>query len=64
MAFSLDFKSLLGSLTKSKAGSVVGIDIGASSIKMVQLRLARGAPVLETYGEIALGPYAQIPIGK
>lgn len=66
MAFS--FKKILGglssSLGKPKGGSVVGIDIGASSVKIVQLRLARGAAVLETYGEIALGPYAKIPIGK
>ena len=64
MAFSLDLKNILGSLTKSKSGSVIGIDIGSASIKVVQLRLARGAPILETYGEIALGPYAKIPIGK
>ena len=45
-------------------GSVIGIDIGASSAKIVQLRGAHGAAVLETYGEIALGPYAQEAIGK
>jgi type IV pilus assembly protein PilM len=49
---------------KSAEGSVVGVDIGTSSIKLVQLRASRGVAVLETYGEIALGPYAQIPIGK
>jgi type IV pilus assembly protein PilM len=65
MAFSL--KSILGSLSslnKKSPQSVIGVDIGTSSIKIVQLRLARGAAVLETYGEIALGPYAKIPIGK
>lgn len=45
-------------------GSVLGIDIGASSAKIVQLRSAHGAAVLETYGEIALGPYGDQPIGK
>jgi len=67
MAFSLDLKGLLASLTKltkGKTGSVVGIDIGSSSIKIVQLKVARGTPILETYGEIALGPYAKMPIGK
>jgi type IV pilus assembly protein PilM len=49
---------------KGTEGSVVGVDIGTSSIKVVQLRASRGVAVLETYGEIALGPYAQIPIGK
>jgi type IV pilus assembly protein PilM len=43
---------------------VLGIDIGASSAKIVQLRSSRGAAILETYGEIALGPYGGQPIGK
>ena len=45
-------------------GSVIGIDIGASSAKIVQLRASRGTAILETYGEIALGPYGGQPIGK
>ena len=49
---------------KNTDGSVVGVDVGASSIKVVQLRASRGIAVLETYGEIALGPYAQAAIGK
>ena len=44
--------------------SVIGLDIGGSSIKIVQLRASRGVAILETYGEIALGPYAQQPIGR
>lgn len=44
--------------------SVLGVDIGSSSIKVVQLRLNKGVSVLETYGEIALGPYAGSPVGK
>jgi hypothetical protein len=36
--------------------SVLGIDIGTSSVKVVQLRRERGRVVLETYGAIALGP--------
>ncbi len=65
MAFSLSnvLKSFT-SLGKSAEGSVLGIDIGASSAKIVQLRTSRGAAILETYGEIALGPYAQQAIGK
>ena len=43
---------------------MLGIDIGGSSAKIVQLRASRGVAVLETYGEIALGPYADQPIGK
>lgn len=45
-------------------GSFLGIDIGTSSAKIVQLRAAHGAAILETYGEIALGPYGGQPIGK
>lgn len=43
---------------------MLGIDIGASSAKIVQLRASKGAAILETYGEIALGPYGGQPIGK
>lgn len=43
---------------------MVGLDVGSSSVKIVQLSSARGVAVLETYGEIALGPYANQPVGK
>ena len=63
MAFSIGdiFKGLSGS---GAGDSVLGIDIGSSSVKMVQLRASRGTAILETYGEIALGPYGKQPIGK
>lgn len=44
--------------------SVLGIDIGTSSVKVVQLRKEKGAAVLETYGELSLGPYADLEIGR
>ena len=44
--------------------SVLGIDIGSSSIKLVQLKKRKGTPVLETYGEIALGPYSDLEVGR
>ncbi|MCI0597793.1 type IV pilus assembly protein PilM [Candidatus Parcubacteria bacterium] len=47
-----------------KGGSVIGVDIGSSSIKVVQLRRQGGTAVLETYGEIALGPYAGAEVGQ
>lgn len=53
---------ILGGSNK-KGKSVAGIDIGTSSIKVVQLRKENGAAVLETYGELALGPYAGSEIG-
>lgn len=46
------------------SGSVLGVDIGASAIKVVQLKNDKGIAVLETYGEIALGPYAKAEVGQ
>ena len=65
MAFSLSsFFKNISKATSSHDGSVIGVDVGASSLKIVQLRSSRGVAVLETYGELALGPYASQPIGK
>jgi type IV pilus assembly protein PilM len=66
MAFSLSSltQKLTGALKGGSEGSFIGIDIGASSAKVVQLRSAHGAAVLETYGEIALAPYNKEAIGK
>lgn len=47
-----------------KNESVIGIDIGASSIKIVQLRKRKGIAVLETYGELSLSSYANSEIGQ
>lgn len=58
MAFSLS------SLFSKDAKSAIGVDIGTSSIKVVQLRREHGKVILETYGAIALGPYAGIEIGR
>ncbi len=49
---------------KSQAHSALGIDVGSSSLKVVQLRKERGAVVLETYGELALGPYGGVEVGQ
>ncbi len=43
--------------------SVVGIDIGSSAIKVVQLKKKGGKALLETYGAISLGPYAGTDLG-
>lgn len=69
MQFSLSgitdfFSGLSGSLSKKDGESVVGVDIGTSTIKLVQLKEKRGSAVLETYGEIALGPYAGAEVGQ
>ncbi|MES2416473.1 MAG: type IV pilus assembly protein PilM [Patescibacteria group bacterium] len=50
--------------SSSSSDSAVGIDIGTSAIKIVQIKKKGGRAVLETYGSIALGPYADLEIGK
>lgn len=54
----------LGSIFGKKEQSVLGIDIGSSAIKVVQIKRKHGKAVLETYGELALGPYAGIEVGR
>jgi type IV pilus assembly protein PilM len=44
--------------------SVIGIDIGTSAIKVVQLTKKNGKAVLDTYGELSLGPYGTVEIGQ
>ncbi len=44
--------------------SIIGIDIGTSAIKIVQLKKRGGKAILETYGTLALGPYQQQPVGS
>ncbi len=69
MALSLDSLSqTLRQISRSLGGkekeSVLGVDIGTSSIKVVQVKEVKGSAVLETYGEIALGPYANAEVGQ
>ena len=42
----------------------MGLDIGSSFLKLVQLKKDQERAVLETYGELALGPYANLKIGQ
>lgn len=56
--------SFLDSLFAKKEKSVLGVDIGSSSLKVVQLRKEHGQAVLETYGELALGPYGGSEVGQ
>lgn len=58
------FKNIINLFFSNKGDSVLGIDIGSSAIKLVQLRKKGGKAVLETYGEISLGPYAGFEIGR
>ncbi|MEX0918500.1 MAG: type IV pilus assembly protein PilM [Candidatus Paceibacterota bacterium] len=47
-----------------KNNSVIGIDFGSSSIKIIQLRNEKGQAVLETYGELSTGPYGNLAVGQ
>ncbi len=53
-------KSALGGLFGGKKENIgVGIDIGTSSIKVVELKQEGGRAVLVTYGALALGQYGE-----
>ncbi len=56
--------SFISDLFTKKEKSVLGVDIGSSSLKVVQLRKEHGQAVLETYGELALGPYGGGEVGQ
>lgn len=66
MSFFQDLLSKGQQLIKSATplNSVVGIDIGTSAIKVVQLKREKGKILLETYGELGLGSYANESLGK
>lgn len=57
------FKGAFASFGK-KPEVVLGIDIGSSAIKLVQLKKENGKVVLETYGAVALGPYVNEKAGQ
>ena len=60
-------KNLFSGFSKIGSGprdSAVGIDIGSSAIKVVEIKKKGGKAVLETYGAIALGPYADLDAGR
>lgn len=57
-------KQITSSFLSPTNDSVIGIDIGSSFMKVVQLKRKGGKAILETYGELALGPYADAAIGQ
>ena len=60
-------KILFSSISKLGGGagdSAVCIDIGSSAIKVVEIKKKGGRAILETYGAIALGPYALLDAGR
>lgn len=58
------FFSNLNILNADDKDSVVGIDVGSSAIKVVEIKKRKGKAVLETYGSISLGSYADVDIGR
>jgi len=56
--------SFLSIFSKQTSNSVVGVDIGSSSIKVVELKKRKEKAILQTYGEIALGPYTSVEVGQ
>jgi type IV pilus assembly protein PilM len=59
-------KSLFAGFNKKGGGgnSAIGIDIGSSAIKVVEIKKKEGKAVLETYGAISLGPYNDLDAGS
>lgn len=53
-----------GAFKASHDGSVIGIDVGASAIKVVQVKKEGGKAVLETYGSLSTAPYAGGVVGQ
>jgi len=66
MSFDLTkLKSLFKfSLGNKEDAPIIGVDVGTSAVKIVQLHNEDGVPTLDTYGELQLGPYADLDIGQ
>jgi type IV pilus assembly protein PilM len=47
-----------------KEESAVGVDIGTSSVKVVQLKRKEERAILETYGELSVSSYADVAVGQ
>lgn len=65
MAFSLSqIFSKVGEATDEHISTTVGIDIGGSSVKVVEIEETPKTIMLRTYGELQLGPYDNKPLGE
>jgi len=56
--------SFFSNFFKKGDAQALGIDIGSSAIKIIQLRKKNGRAELVTYGELSLGPYAGKGVGQ
>lgn len=66
MAFDLSKLSALlkKDIAKPTRSGVVGVDVGSSAIRVVELHENKGIATLDTYGELQLGPYEGTEIGR
>jgi type IV pilus assembly protein PilM len=64
MGFLSNVLTKLGTPASTAGSRTVGVDIGASSIKLVELEEREGVLTLMTYGAIELGPYAGKEVGE
>jgi type IV pilus assembly protein PilM len=60
------FSRIFSAQNKSNraSGKVIGVDIGSSSIKVVEVEERSGVLTLTTYGELQLGPYSSTEVGQ
>jgi len=61
------FKNIFSNIkvfSNTDSNSAVGVDIGSSAIKVVEIKKKGGRAMLETYGAIGLGPYAGLDAGE
>ena len=56
--------SSISAFSANTSNSAIGIDIGSSSIKVVEIKKKEGKATLSTYGIIGLGPYAELDLGR
>ena len=56
--------SNIGAFGSASGNSALGIDIGSSAIKVVEIKKKEGRAMLLTYGMIGLGPYAELDVGR
>jgi len=59
-----DLFANFGKIGSKGEESAIGVDIGSSAIKVVEIKRKGGKAILETYGAIALGPYGDVEAGR
>jgi type IV pilus assembly protein PilM len=60
----MSFFDNITNLFQKTNDKILGVDIGSSSIKIVQLSRKKGIPVLDTFGEISLSVFANKAVGR